>query len=124
MVGSIVADASRHALPHKSRWKTATHAVLYTGPGEQALSHLISFVRIPALAIRQHIRPMYGTAKQAAEKRGPEGDGGFNPRIKPTESIGPLQAAEKGQMLNEKPEKRPSVAKALVDLIALAARLK
>jgi hypothetical protein len=37
---------------------------------------------------------------------------------------GPEQAAEKGQMLNEKPEKRPSGAKDLVDLIALAARLK
>jgi hypothetical protein len=35
-----------------------------------------------------------------------------------------LQAAEKGQMPNEKPEKRPSGAKAHVDLIALAARLK
>jgi hypothetical protein len=37
---------------------------------------------------------------------------------------GPEQAAEKGQMMSEKPEKRPSGAKALVDLIALAARLK
>jgi hypothetical protein len=39
-------------------------------------------------------------------------------------SSGPKQAAEKGQLMNEKPEKRPSGAKALVDLIALAARLK
>ena len=35
-----------------------------------------------------------------------------------------LQAAEKGQMMSEKAEKRPPGAKALVDLIALAARLK
>jgi hypothetical protein len=32
---------------------------------------------------------VYGTAKQAAEKPGPKGGGGFNPRIKPAESIGP-----------------------------------
>jgi len=37
---------------------------------------------------------------------------------------GAKQAAEKGQMMNEKPEKPPSGAKARVDLIALAARLK
>jgi hypothetical protein len=41
-----------------------------------------------------------------------------------TNAVRALQAAEKGQMLNEKPEKRPSGAKAHVDLIALAARLK
>lgn len=32
--------------------------LFYTGTGEQVLSHFISFVRIPALAIRQHIRPL------------------------------------------------------------------
>jgi hypothetical protein len=36
----------------------------------------------------------------------------------------PLQAAEKGMIPNEKAEKHPSRAKAHVDLIALAARLK
>jgi hypothetical protein len=34
-------------------------------------------------------------AEQAAEKLGPEGGGGFNPCIRPIESSGPLQAAEK-----------------------------
>jgi hypothetical protein len=52
--------------PIKAGGKPQPCAALYTGPGEQAWSHFISFVRIPALAIRQHIRPMYGTAKQAA----------------------------------------------------------
>jgi Ser/Thr protein kinase RdoA (MazF antagonist) len=33
-------------------------------------------------------------AEQATEKLGPEGGGGFNPRIRPIESSGPLQAAE------------------------------
>jgi len=33
-------------------------AVFYTESGERALSHFISFVRIPALAIRQHIHPL------------------------------------------------------------------
>ena len=37
---------------------------------------------------------------------------------------GPRQAAEKGEMTSEAPEKHPSGAKAHVDLIALAARLK
>jgi hypothetical protein len=38
--------------------------------------------------------------------------------------IRPLQAAEKGLISNEKAEKHPSGAKARVDLIALASRLK
>jgi hypothetical protein len=37
---------------------------------------------------------------------------------------GPEQAAEKGQMLNEKPEKRPSGAKAHVYFAVFSARLK
>ncbi len=33
-------------------------SVLYTGGGDCGLSHFINFVRIPVLAIRQHIRPL------------------------------------------------------------------
>jgi acyl-CoA thioesterase FadM len=32
--------------------------IFYTSLGESALSHFISFVRIPALAVRQHFRPL------------------------------------------------------------------
>ena len=40
----------------------SSHPLFYTGTGELSrrgrLSHFISFVRIPALAIRQHLRPL------------------------------------------------------------------
>ncbi len=45
MARAILADAPRTAL-------------LHSGAEAFCLSHLISFVRIPALAIRQHIRPL------------------------------------------------------------------
>jgi acyl-CoA thioesterase FadM len=38
--------------------KSSQYRVLYTCVQEQGLSHFISFVRIPALAIRQHLRPL------------------------------------------------------------------
>ena len=60
MAPAIVAHAARPA-PPANNGLVATNPIspfFYTGTGEQALSHFISFVRIPALAIRQHIRPL------------------------------------------------------------------
>src|SRR5215468_9328009 len=52
---AIVADGPRPTPPLDTAepWRG-----FYTGWKEVCLSHFISFVRIPALAIRQHIRPL------------------------------------------------------------------
>jgi 16S rRNA (cytosine967-C5)-methyltransferase len=69
------------------------------------------------------LRKLAGNLK-TAEKTDAAGGGGFTPRIKPAESIGPLEAAEKEGRVGKGPEKRPSGAKAHVDDAALSARLK
>jgi c-di-GMP-binding flagellar brake protein YcgR len=89
-----------------------------------AQRHLLILVPAPEMAAQQVAKKL-----DSEEGRGPQRrvlvagveDGGFNPRVEPTESPRALQAAEKGLDLIRTPEEQPSGPEGRADSAALTA---